>query len=238
MLRVCLKCGKTYEGRSDSTLCGDCTQKPANSVVRPRTCTVCGTKFMGYPRSKYCPECRIEHLRERKREYIARQKAGTTRKLGSIDRCEVCGKEYVVASGHQKYCPECAPEAIAEKIRARSREWNASNVDYIKRREDRQRATAYIKCVICGREFQPNSGAPITCSPECSALHHKKLVADFDAKNREKRNEYFRNREAAKIAAMSPDELREYRDKKNAKARENYKKRKEKKQKETKRKIT
>ena len=30
------------------------------------------------------------------------------RRIGSTDRCAICGKEYTVKGGGQKYCPECA----------------------------------------------------------------------------------------------------------------------------------
>ena len=62
---------------------------------------------MGYPASKYCPDCRVEAERERNRKY---KRNGSARKIGSTDLCEKCGKEYIVTSGLQKYCPECAKE--------------------------------------------------------------------------------------------------------------------------------
>lgn len=228
MLRTCLNCGEVFEGRSDATLCSACAEQSIHSVIRTRTCSVCGIQFPGGPSAKYCPDCRKERERERNHKYKQRRREGRSRKLGSTDLCEVCGKEYTVTAGLQKYCPDCAAEAIAAKDRIKSREWNAANIDYDKRREDRQKATAFLKCVICGTEFQPDGGAPITCSPECSAALQKKNTADYQKRNREKVNENARKRLTAKISAMSPEELKEYREKTNARNRENYKKRKEK----------
>lgn len=228
MIRVCLKCGKEFNGRSDATLCRECADASIHSVIRVRTCQRCGTDFDGYPNSKFCPDCAQIEKKEREKEYRERKKQGTVRKLGSTAKCDRCGKEYTVTGGLQKYCPDCAEEAIRENDRAKSREWNAANLDCDKRREDRQKATAYIKCLICGREFQPNEGSPITCSPECAKKLHTQRHAEWEAKNSTRRNEYQRNRYQKKINSMTAEELAEYRQKTNEKARKNYMKRKEK----------
>ena len=228
MKRICLKCGTEYEGRDDSTLCPKCAAESIKSVVRQRVCTVCGRSFKGGPNAIYCPDCRTDRRRERERIYRERQKLGNTRKLGSTDICEVCGKEYIVTGGLQKYCTECSAEAIAAKDRIKSREWNRQNIDYDKQREDRQKATAPRKCVICGKEYIPDGGGSVTCSRECAAEHRKRQHSKWETEHREERNEYHKKQYHSKTSAMAPDELAEYREKINARARENYKKRKEK----------
>jgi uncharacterized Zn ribbon protein len=209
-------------------LCRECARESIHNVIRLRTCQRCGTDFDGYPGSKFCPECAVIQKKERAKEYRERKKKGTVRKLGSTASCEKCGKEYTVTGGLQKYCPDCAEEAIRENDRAKSREWNAANIDYDQRREDRQRSTAYIKCLICGKEFQPNEGSPVTCSSECAKKLSAQNHAEWEKKNKEQRLEYQRNLYRKKIDAMTAEELAEYRKKTNERARENYKKRKDK----------
>ena len=53
-------------------------------------------------------------------------------------------------------------------------------------------------------------------------------MAATEKRNRESRNQYHRERIAAKVAAMTPEEYKAYRAAINARARENYQKRKEK----------
>lgn len=127
------------------------------------------------------------------------------------------------------------------------------------------RAIATQKCVVCGKEFQQDGARLLCCSDECSRIHaqnlkdkwadsNKEYVAQLRSKweneNREARAAYHREqnrkkmaamspeeyklyreeerrRRKAKEAAMSPDEYRAYREKINARARELYKKRKD-----------
>ena len=55
---------------------------------------------MGGPRAFYCPNCR--RIRQREANERARKRGGATRPIGSIDKCKLCGAEYVVNSGRQK----------------------------------------------------------------------------------------------------------------------------------------
>lgn len=228
MKRICLKCGTEYEGRDDSTLCPKCAAESIKSVVRQRVCTVCGRSFMGGPSAAYCPDCREDKRRERERIYRERRKLGKTRKLGSTDICEVCGKEYIVTGGLQKYCTECSAEAIAAKDRIKSREWNRQNIDYDKQREDRQKATAPRKCVICGKEYIPDGGGSVTCSRECRQEYNRRECSRWEKEHRAERREYQKKQYNEIKNKMTPEEYAEYREKINARARENYKKRKEK----------
>lgn len=80
------------------------------SVLTSKVCRTCGTVFTGGPRAWYCPECRNVRRKIKLIGYNAAIAAGTTRKLGSTDLCENCGKPYTVNSGRQKWCPDCKPE--------------------------------------------------------------------------------------------------------------------------------
>ena len=67
-------------------------------------CEVCGKEFIGDVKSKYCDDCWLKRRRERTMDNYYNPK----RKIGDIDYCEECGKEYIVKSGRQKLCEECA----------------------------------------------------------------------------------------------------------------------------------
>lgn len=222
MKRICKYCGKEYDGDPGSTACPECAERVKKSVVRIRTCTVCGREFPGYPSSRYCPECGAE----RKREVNAKcKRMGPRRPLGSMDKCAVCGKEYVVKSGLQKYCPECAHEAIRAADRKKSIEWNRKNTTPERRKAERKIAAAEIECVVCGKKFVPTSRTT-TCSDACRGLLAKRNYAEWENQNRDRRNQYQRERIKAKEAAMSPEEYRAYREKINKRWLENEKKRK------------
>lgn len=223
MLRKCLKCGAEYEGRPDSTVCPSCAAKSKKSVIRPRICRQCGREFLGGPRAWYCPECRVERRREAKQRH---RKNGTLRPLGSTDYCVICGKPYTVAAARQKYCPECAAEAVRAVDREQSKKWNRENIDMAVQREQRHEAAAEMICVICGKPYKPATGGQLTCSPECAAELHRRSWAHWEKEHRAERNAYHKNRYEAKLEAMTPEERRAYQDEVNARARENYARRK------------
>lgn len=221
MKRICKYCGKEYDGDPGSSACPECAERVKKSVVRTRVCRECGREFPGGPRAWYCPECRAN----RRREADARHKrAGTQRPIGSVDKCLVCGADYVVKSARQRYCQSCAEEAVKKVDRAQSTAWNRENTTPEQRKAHRKAAAAEIMCVICGRMFIPTSAA-ITCSPECSMELAKRNTSEYEKQNRAYRNQYHRDRASEKEANMSPDEYRAYRDGVNAKARKNYRKR-------------
>lgn len=221
MKRVCKYCGKAYEGDPGSSACPECVAKNNRTTIRQRVCSVCGATFMAGPSSKFCPDC----LADRKREQAARRRrTGTARPLGSTDKCLACGQEYIVTGGRQKYCPGCSEQAIRENDRKKTREWNAANTTPEGRRLMRQAASAEIPCAVCGKMFVP-SYTSVTCSPECRKIYQKSSCAKYESENRECRNEYKKNRIRKKEAAMTPEEYKEYREKINARAKENRKKR-------------
>lgn len=221
MIRICKYCGAEYVGAPGSTACADCAARVKKSVIRSRTCRQCGVAFPGGPRAFYCPNCRAERERESAKRYQAR---GAQRPLGSIDRCSICGREYVVNGSRQKYCPNCAAEAIRAVDRAQSAAWQRDNQPPEKRRDERKACAAQIHCAICGKPFVPSSPAT-TCSAECSAALAKRAQDAFESAHHDERRQRNRDNRKAREATMSPDEYRAYRDRLNAKARENYKRR-------------
>lgn len=181
--KQCIVCGKLFQARPDQAKCEACIAAASATTLRPRVCRQCGATFDGGPRAWYCPTCRAERQRIRRAEW---RKTGARRPLGSIDRCAVCGKEYIVEGGLQKYCKDCAPEAIRAVDREQSKKWNKEN-GYNETRRAQGRNGVKI-CVICGGTIPPGSNA-VTCSPEC---HHQRLLrkwAKADKKRRNKKEE-------------------------------------------------
>lgn len=184
MRRICKYCGKAYEGDPGSSACPECVAERKKTTVRDRVCRQCGKVFPGGPRAWYCPECR----KVRTREQNARHKrAGAARPLGSVDKCESCGREYIVNSGLQRYCPQCATGKYREADREQSKAWNAANTTPERRKEERNAAKAEIPCAVCGKLFVP-VGVATTCGPECHRQLTKQRAAKWEAANREKRN--------------------------------------------------
>ena len=184
MRRICKYCGKTYEGDPGSSACPECVAKRKKTTVRDRVCRQCGKVFPGGPRAWYCPECRKVRTRE---QNIRHKRAGAARPLGSVDKCESCGREYIVNSGLQRYCPQCAAGKYREADREQSKAWNAANTTPERRKEERNAAKAEIPCAVCGKLFTP-VGVAATCSPECRRQLTKQRAAKWEAANREKRN--------------------------------------------------
>lgn len=175
-LKKCISCGKLFQARPDQAKCEDCIASARATTLRPRVCRQCGITFDGGPRAWYCPACRAERQRIRN---AARRKTGARRPLGSIDKCIVCGKEYVVEAGLQKYCKDCAPEAIRAIDREQSKKWNKENGYYEARRAQGRNGVKI--CVICGGVIPPGSNA-VTCSPECHRQRLRLSWAEADQK--------------------------------------------------------
>lgn len=134
------------------------------SNLHRKTCKRCGVAFMGRPAALYCDNCRTEVRREYDRQYKHKSDK-EKRKLGSIDKCLKCGKEYIVQSGKQKYCPACAVEAIRGNIRAERKKYM---------QEKREKSPALVKewkrvkfetliCPICKEEFTPTDYRQKSC---------------------------------------------------------------------------
>lgn len=175
---ICKRCGKIYlTDKEDSWYCPECARASSSNVFRKKVCATCGVEFIGYPRSKYCPQCRIVAQREAERRV---KKNGPARPIGSIDLCENCGKEYTVNSGRQRYCPECAKIVVREKINAAKRAYAQEHKEEINERKRELRRDRRV-CVICGKPFT-SSLPSVTCSPECEKEYRRQKNAIADAK--------------------------------------------------------
>lgn len=168
------------------------------STLRMRVCRQCGIEFMGGPRAWYCPTCRIERQREQGRKCKQRQRKGQTRRLGSIDKCEVCGKDYIVNSANQRYCPDCAPERYKEVDREQSRGWLQRAIDaygeeylvgHLKRKREAYRRENENKriCPMCG-ETVP-FGEKKFCSGQCKNAAERYAYSKYSYKVGRKKTE-------------------------------------------------
>ena len=184
--KICKKCGRVFETPDnyyDRYLCPECLKRVRKEGIhQEHTCIICGDKFMGFPSSKYCPNCAKIAERERAKKY---RKNGVSRPLGSIDHCKKCGAAYVVTSGLQKYCPNCSQEAIKENSRARKREYNRENREKLLENKIKMKANGYV-CVICGKVFNKKSPT-VTCSPECAKELKRRNQINADLKRGMKR---------------------------------------------------
>lgn len=154
-------------------------------MIQDRVCRECGHSFKGGPRAYYCPACRVERKKEAKRQYEARARLGTQRKLGSKDKCERCGIDYTVESGLQRFCPECQPIHNAEYDRMTALDFYHDNKERINPPRKLKRRKNSNICVMCGNVFEPINGST-TCSPKCKRLLANKRNRDARKKERDK----------------------------------------------------
>lgn len=167
--RRCKQCGALYQvpGGSDSYLCPLCADASRKcGVVRERTCQSCGCSFIGYPRSKYCPDCQKQAKAQAQQRCRARRKAGKARPIGSTDLCERCGQPYVVSGGLQRYCPSCARLQVPENIRTQKRAYNAAHSDTLRPYYTEMRSGRRV-CAVCGQPIAPGTRRA-TCSDACA----------------------------------------------------------------------
>lgn len=173
-LRQCKMCGTPFQATGEQRLCNTCRKTARQeSVIKNRECHTCGKIFSGGPRAFYCPDCREERKKQAKAEYQARKTAGKTRKIGSIDICQSCGKKYIVNSGLQTYCPDCAPKEIRKKILPKKRMQAEIHREEITARKEKLKQNSAI-CAYCGKTFTPKN-ASVTCSKKC-AQEYKRIV--------------------------------------------------------------
>lgn len=186
-LRQCKMCGTPFPGAGEQRFCDACRKTARReSVMRNRECLTCGKIFLGGPRAAYCPDCREERRKSAAAAYRARKAAGKTRRIGSIDICRSCGKEYVVTSSLQMYCPDCAPEEVRNKVLQQKRARAAEHREEASARKKQLRQHSAI-CAYCGSTFTA-SGPSVTCSEKC-AREHKRIVmgmADYRRGRRKK----------------------------------------------------
>lgn len=175
---ICKNCGKIYlTDKPDSTVCPACAVAIRKDVSRIKVCAMCGKEFVGYPRSKYCAQCRPIAQRDADKR---RRKNGTVRPIGSTDLCANCGKPYTVTGSLQRYCPECAKTVVHENVKAAKRKHRAENADKINASRSERRKDRRV-CAICGKPFSANIPT-VTCSPECAAELKRQKQARADVK--------------------------------------------------------
>jgi hypothetical protein len=135
-------------------------------MLQNRTCIQCSKIFIGGPRAYYCPDCRVERVRETNRQHKQRRKFGTFRKLGSSDICERCGKDYIVMGGLQKFCEDCKKIHAMEYDRITSLKYYKLNKHIINPVRNKRRRLGTRTCAWCHEKFETHT-SKITCSDEC-----------------------------------------------------------------------
>src|SRR5690606_13778524 len=88
------------------------------------------------------------------------------RPIGSIDKCERCGKDYVVNAGLQRFCEDCQlPHKLEHDYKRAMPKYEANKERYNPSRNERRRVSLR-SCRICGKQFEPRSQQAM-CSAEC-----------------------------------------------------------------------
>lgn len=120
--------------------------------ILPRVCQECGATFQGGPRAWYCIACREERRRVHDREFKQRKRSGTVVPIGSVIKCEICGREVIKNGGLQRFCNNCAKKHLKEIDNAQSLNWKRKNPEKIKESKriiSRQRHTEEGKSSGC-----------------------------------------------------------------------------------------
>lgn len=175
---ACQVCGKPFYGGTDSYYCPECARaKKLDTVVKIRTCKDCGVEFYGGPRARRCPDCAYKAQQKTGRQH---KKTGTKRPLGSLDKCDICGKEYIVKSGRQKYCSDaCQRKGVLEWQREHKKGYSKASGQDAKKIERRRQAQKV--CVYCLRTFSTDKSENV-CSNYCRSEQKKFLqcIADLN----------------------------------------------------------
>ena len=61
------------------------------------------------------------------KEFKERKRAGNVIPVGSIIKCEICGKEIIKKGGLQRYCEKCAAKHLKEVDNQQSLAWKKEN---------------------------------------------------------------------------------------------------------------
>ena len=147
-------------------------------TIMQRICKQCGVTFSGGPRAYYCLECRYARQRERENLY---KKHGAARQLGSIDKCELCGKDYIVDGGLQRFCKECQEINRLEHDKTTSISYYHENKGQINPKRNTRRQLPPRKCIWCGAEFKKHTKSS-TCNTDCKRAYLNKYARDLRRK--------------------------------------------------------
>lgn len=126
-------------------------------------CRMCGKEFLGGPRAFYCPDCRIIRTKEAQKRF--RQGKTAKRKLGSVDKCELCGNEYIVTAGRQKYCSEKCQHEAGLLLQKEYKSAYNKETEQTKKKLEKNSKKQKI-CEYCGKKFR-SKVASNTCSDYC-----------------------------------------------------------------------
>lgn len=118
--------------------------------ITDKTCKSCGVTFPGGPRAWYCPTCRMERAKAANREHKKRKRLGVSRKVGDLQICVDCRKQYAYYIGASERCRECAKKYGKIIDLQKSKDWNANNKsEYLKAKRDfenrKRQETAPVK---------------------------------------------------------------------------------------------
>ena len=230
---ICKQCGKDLpKGRT--RYCSDAcaraakdSRKQVNSgrergnqqMMWRTTCVSCGAEIFRPVKCIRCKDCQDAYDRRRDAEI---KSTGPRRQLGSIDLCQRCGAEYTVESGMQKYCKACSAVATRDSIRAHKRAYAAARRADPEQGEAIRQAKRIVPqkrvCRRCGKAFEARTRSDY-CSDACrmeASREYQRAYADAHAEGKAAR----RREKAASLTREQRDEI-------NARARENYRKRKE-----------
>lgn len=177
----------THEWKKRSKRIDAPRSSPGGKLYIPHNCSDCGQKYIGHIKTKRCPDCQKTANLRASAECKRRKALGNTRKLGSMDLCENCGKPYVVNGGKQRYCKDCADKAVLENIRRYKRDWNReyySNAEMREIKNSKRRKDWKVDraCAICGSIFIPDSPNQKFCSDACRTINRRNLQRIADKK--------------------------------------------------------
>lgn len=170
-IKLCMICGQPFYGTHYHFYCPSCAEdRKANKPAVTKICKDCGSEFISYHKERRCPKCVERAKQEANMRYL---RNGTQRPLGSIDKCELCGKEYIVTSGSKKYCSvQCRRISSLPKQKEYRRTYYRTSKLAA---EYRQRCkTAPKMCLYCLQPFTSDKSTNV-CSDYCRS-EHKKIV--------------------------------------------------------------
>lgn len=133
-----------------------------------RICKICNIQFKGYSRSFYCDTCKIVIYKERKQIYNKRVRDGNTRKLGSIDKCKMCNKDYLVNGALQQYCSDCQRLHYLDHDRVNGLKYYHANKFKINPVRNTKRRKGLLQCKIC--KLPLDKYGILYCSNTCKAI--------------------------------------------------------------------